>query len=374
MTEHHSNGPRDERRRSPDPTRFLVGAALGVLLLGLSAWQFTAVPDRLADEDAYAAAPACPDGTTWSDPCTTTVQATVRGTREEARGKGRRHFLILTEAGSDTARHVRMGGAPGPVLASVRPGDVVTTTYWRGEIRRVGIGGAVEETHASPLDDWRSTLGIGLAALPVGLLFLWLSLWAGPRLPRRRPAEPGGHHPWALPTTLCLAAVLLGGVGFLAAGIGDDVPGALLMMACGAPPALALGGVCVLPLRRRLRRAEDTSDVVPVGPDGKRCLRASLRGDVPYSVDGFDHLVVGDGRPAATPDPWGNVARRDLPESLTVEGVRAFRLGDDPDAWPRTYQFDGVVITCRDGAEPVLIATRRRDAPLILGALREAWE
>ncbi|WP_181727453.1 hypothetical protein [Streptomyces sp. PT12] len=36
------------------------------------------------------------------------------------------------------------------------------------------------------------------------------------------------------------------------------------------------------------------------------------------------------------------------------------------------YRHDGVVIECRDGDRPVLVATRRRDAPLVLGALEDA--
>lgn len=114
-------------------------------------------------------------------------------------------------------------------------------------------------------------------------------------------------------------------------------------------------------------RAEDTGDVVTVPPAGKRCLRATVHGDVPCSVDGFDHLVVGDGRPAAAPDPEGRVARRELPDTLTVRGVRALQL-DAPESWQHSYQYDGVVIECRDGERTVLVVSGRRDAAVILGA------
>ncbi|MFB8775604.1 hypothetical protein VSS16_23160 [Streptomyces broussonetiae] len=94
-----------------------------------------------------------------------------------------------------------------------------------------------------------------------------------------------------------------------------------------------------------------------------------MHGDVPYSVAGFDHLVVGDGRPAATPDPDGRVARRALPRTLVVRHVRPLRYGD-PEDWKLVFRYeDGVVIECRDGDRAVFVTTARHDAPLILGAL-----
>ncbi|MFC9129238.1 hypothetical protein ACFT4A_20625 [Streptomyces sp. NPDC057099] len=120
---------------------------------------------------------------------------------------------------------------------------------------------------------------------------------------------------------------------------------------------------------RRVRRADDTSDILPAVPAARLTVSATVHGDVPYSRPGYGLLVLGDGPPAATPDPAGRVARATLPETLTVERVRGWRLGEDPDAWPAAYKYNGVVIECRDGDQEVLIATRRRDAPVILGAL-----
>jgi hypothetical protein len=120
-----------------------------------------------------------------------------------------------------------------------------------------------------------------------------------------------------------------------------------------------------------MRRAADVRDVVAVRPERRRCVRASVHGDVPYSVFGFGYLVVGDGPPAATPDPAGRAALRPLPSSLRVVGVRSLRP-DDPEEWPGTYKYDGVVVECRDGEVPVLVGTARREASLVLGALTAA--
>src|SRR5690606_20368316 len=100
-------------------------------------------------------------------------------------------------------------------------------------------------------------------------------------------------------------------------------------------------------------------------------VHATVLGDVPYSVDGFRLLVVGDGRPAATPDPDGVLARRSLPESLTVREVRALQP-EDPISWAEGYRYDAVVLECRDGDRRVRIAMRRADAPVVLGALAAA--
>ncbi|MEI5103210.1 hypothetical protein RB200_37565 [Streptomyces sp. PmtG] len=101
-------------------------------------------------------------------------------------------------------------------------------------------------------------------------------------------------------------------------------------------------------------------------------MRAAVLGDVPgrpYGIDGFDHLVVGDGPPAVTPDPDGRVARRPLPRSLTVRDVRAPRP-DDCALSSGGTAYDTVLIECRDGDATVLVALARDDAPVVLGALR----
>ena len=337
----------------------LIPVGIGLLLVLLATGLLATVPGTLTEARAYVAAPAClPE--TRSATCTTTVPATVRGTENEPRGKGTRYWILLTEEGSDTVRRVQMIGHE-PVQDTVHAGDQVTVTYWRGEIRTVRFGTAAQETKASPADDWRIPVAFGLMTLCFGLSMLLLAWWA---VRHRKAAH---FIPWQ-PGILLVTGILVGGTGFVAGRGAGTVREAFVITALSVVPAAVLGALFTWWLRRRQNRAADTSGIVPVLPDRKQCLHATVRGDVPYSVSGFGLLVVGDGRPAATPDPEGRFARRTLPETLTVQHVRALRP-DDPDGWYEAYKYDGVVMECRDGDRTVLIATRRRDAPLVLGSL-----
>jgi hypothetical protein len=141
------------------------------------------------------------------------------------------------------------------------------------------------------------------------------------------------------------------------------MPEALQGAAMAVLPGIGLGILAELWMWRRSRKAADTSSIVAVRPTQKKFVPAVVLGDVPYSDRFFDRLIVGDGRPVAT--AAGNrrvVAPRTLPETLTVQGVRPFRPGD-PRHWSKAYKYHGVVIECQDGDRPVLIVTRRRDAP-----------
>ncbi len=344
--------------------RFLLPVGVGLVLLLLSAGLFATVPGELAERNAYATAPPCPTGSR-SDACTTTVPATVNGTEDEPSGKTVHHWLLVTERGTDTerrARRVRMDGSE-PVYDSVRAGDEVELTYWRGEIRTVRFRAAAQETWESPEGNWRFPLGAGLFLLPFALMVWWLVWWH-----RCRYTSTTYNRLWQL-TVAVVTGTVVSCVGILGSMVGRDVPNALLITAAAVLPAAGLGALCAWCQQRRTNRAAATvSSIVPVPPTDKRCMRAAVLGDVPYSVDGFDHLVVGDGRPATTPDPDGRVARRTLPETLVVQHVRALRP-DDPQFWKQAFKYDAAVIECRDGEHTVLIAIARRGAPLALGAL-----
>ncbi|HEX5567076.1 MAG TPA: hypothetical protein VFY14_09175, partial [Streptomyces sp.] len=293
----------------------LLPVGFGLLLVLLSAGLLATVPGELADVRAYAAAPACPDDGTRPDTCRARVPATVEGTEAKNVGRSARYWILLAEQGSDTVLRVRMDGWE-PVYDAVRTGDEVTLVYWRGGIRAVEFGAAVQETEASPVGGWRLPLGSGLLTLPFGIGALWTGWWS-----RHHRSSTELSHPWR-PAALWGTCVLVGGVGFAAGMAAGSVPGALLVTAAGVPPAAGLSLLWARRLRRRAEKAEDTSDIVATPVEGKQLLRATVRGDVPYSVEGFDCLVVGDGRPAATPDPTGVFARRELPGTLAVERVR----------------------------------------------------
>lgn len=334
--------------------------AVGLLLVLASAVLLAMVPRALADARAYAAAPACPAGTR-SDSCTTPVRATVEGTEDEAVGKGHWYWLLVTERGSDEEQSVRMAGK-GPVYDSVRAGDRVLLDYWRGEIRAVSFGDATQETHASPSSAWRLPTGLGLLTLPLGSCLLAIGLWCRYRYRARKRVAP-----WQI-TVPIVAGALLSTLGGLTGLAGGGVREAFTVTAAGVPPALGLAALVAWWVARREDRAADTGDIVPVPPEGRQCVHATVHGDVPYSVEGFGLLVVGDGRPAVTPDPDGLFARLSLPESLTVREVRPLRP-EDPAGWAGAYKYDAVVLECRDGDRRVRVVTKRADAPVVLGAL-----
>ncbi|WP_329130973.1 hypothetical protein [Streptomyces sp. NBC_00670] len=335
----------------------------GVLLLLLSAGMFALVPGKIADKDAYLSAPACPAGARSAD-CRAAVGASVEEKVEVHDGKTPDYYLVVTSPGPGGERRLHMDGHA-PVYDAVRAGDTVTLTSWHGAIRSVRSGNAVQDTRLSPVDDWQIPLGVGLAVLPLGLVMLW-SAWGF----RRYRARGNRSWPWLLVGAWVTATVLCP-VGFFAGAAGGDVPHALLITAVGVLPAAAVGGLFVAWTRRRLRRAADVRDIVPMVPVRRKCVRASVRGDVAdgmAGVAGLGYLLVGDGRPAVTPDPSGRYGLVPLAPSLVVQRVRSFRP-DDPAGWSSVYKVNGIVIECRNGDERVLVATRRRDASLVLGAL-----
>lgn len=349
------------RRQEPLPARkTLLLTGIGLLLALVAAGLSVLVWIKVADIDAYETAPACPADTASGD-CTTTAPAVVKDTENQPMGKGQRHWLLLTTGDSDTVQRIRMDGTR-PVYDVVRGGDKVTLTYWQGEISTVRLGAETQETWASPAHDWRWPLAFALLALPFGLMLMLLGWWYRYRYPRATTAVP-----WLL-TTTWMALCVVSCTGFVAGMTADTVRQVLLITAGSVPPSLLLGLVFAWSLRRRLAKAADTSDIVPTLAKERQCLPATVSGDVFYGRDEARSLVVGDGPLTVTPDLRGYVARTPIPGTLTVQRVRAFRLGD-PDSWQQRYKLDGVVLECEDGGRPVMIATSRRDASTILGAL-----
>lgn len=164
----------DWTSKPPYAKRALALAGIGLLFVLVAVGLFATVPGALAHGHAYVNAPPCPPAGTRSDSCTTTVPATVNGTGDWGVGKGHDFWILLTERGSGTAHRVHLaGGRPGPVYDVVRTGDEVTVVYWRGEIRTVRFGALAQEAKASPTDDWRRPMTVGLGLLPVGLGFVW---------------------------------------------------------------------------------------------------------------------------------------------------------------------------------------------------------
>ncbi|WNI25007.1 hypothetical protein [Streptomyces sp. ITFR-16] len=361
---------RDERPETPpglERWKTLVPLCVGLLCVLVAAGLLALVPGTVAEREAYAAAPVCAAGEPRSGDCTTTLPATVEAKEDVRSGKSIHHELTLAERegpGNRTHRLRMIGSAP--VYDTVRTGDEVTFTYWRGEILTVRFGDAAQETERSPADDWRVPVAAGLLLLPFGLILLWAVWWY--RYRYRSSAAPARTAHWTF-ALWPVAGSVMACAGCVAGLEAASITQAFVVTAAALPPALGLGALCGWWTQRRSARAADTSDIVPVPVRERRCVSATVHGDVPYSVAGFGVLVLGDGRPAATPDPDGRVARRVLPKSLTVRGVRSLHRPGDPDGWYTTYGYDAAVIECVDEDRPVLIATHRREAGAILGAL-----
>ncbi|MYW68516.1 hypothetical protein GTY65_31225 [Streptomyces sp. SID8379] len=337
-----------------------------VIMVLVSAVLFALIPLAEADNRAYAAAPRCPAGTR-ADDCRARVPAMVLGTEDEANGRSSAYFLRLTDLKTHSVYRLRMPGKR-PLYAVARPADRVTVTYWKTEARQVRLGSLTQDTWRSPLADGRLPGGFALLLLPLGLGLLWLCWW-------QRYRGRAKEHSWvsavgivagvfvgSTALTLCFAGDLFGGPG---------VWWIARICALAAVPSILLSALLCWSLMRRMRGV--ARNVVPVEPDGHRCVLAIVHGDVPYSVPGYPYLVVGAGPPAATPDPTGRFALVPLPPTLTVREVRALDA-DDPAGWHGNPKDLGIVIDCvdTDGDHRVRIAAGRKTAPLVLGALLEA--
>ncbi|MBB1244541.1 hypothetical protein GL263_13340 [Streptomyces durbertensis] len=322
-----------------------LGAVAAVLLL-------VHVPERLDRERDFDAVGRC----AAADPpagCDR-LAATVREAVSEHRNRKTYHRLTLSDT-EGTTHLVEMLGRH-PVFDAVSPGDRVTMTVWREQVRRVDFGGLRQETTATPTGAYRLPAAAGLSTLVGCLGFLWAAWWWA-----RRNAESPEREPRQV-TVVVLAALAGAGIAFVAPLVTGDMRTALLVAAVAELP---VAGVATLLVRHHRRHAGRSFGAAPLPPRDERCFPGGVLGDVPYAVPGYDHLVAGPGFLAATPDPTGRVARRPLPGTLVVERVRLPHRGD-PGGVPAPGSH---VVQCRDGETPVYIVTDRADVPWVLGAL-----
>uniref|UniRef100_A0AAU2V5A2 Integral membrane protein n=1 Tax=Streptomyces sp. NBC_00003 TaxID=2903608 RepID=A0AAU2V5A2_9ACTN len=365
-----------------DRSAALTPAVIGAVLVIVAGWLLlSTVPRTLDEERAFAAAPGCPVAEVSTE-CRHTVAATVTSAAADHKHRSTYYWLgfghvqdgpgplsgrlksgpLRTSSPTRPAlapSRVKMDGRT-PVFAAVRPGSGLRLTYWRGEVRYVEFQGLRQYTAADPRGGYRLPLAAALVLLSVGGACLRSAYcWV-------RRAEPPAHEPWRL--TVPLAAVLL--ISCFAFGtpwVTGGVPTALLLTAVGAVPVLA--GAAWL-TRRHHRRTTDTIKVTPLAPLGEACFPGTILGEVPYSHEGFGHLVAAPGLLASTPDPAGRFARRPVPRTLTAVRVR-------PPYWtdPGPRPAPGAqVVECRDGATPVYVVTEQRYTALVLGALRRPAE
>ncbi|NEB81509.1 hypothetical protein G3I40_40815 [Streptomyces sp. SID14478] len=350
--------PGGEGRRG---IRVLGWVGLGLVLIG--AVLFALVVPAEADDRAYAAAPDCPAGTR-ADDCRAVLTATVVDKDTEV-SRSDAYYLVLRAPGpaEGTVDRVRLPDDL-PIYDAVRPGDKVTATYWKGEVREVRSGSEVQQVVRSPAQDGRLPGAFAVATSAIGLGLLWLVGWQ-----RHRPAPKGSAHSWK-PAVGIVAGVNVAVAGAMIVLLAADEVGSGLKFAAGAVVPVVLLSVLLCWGAGRWARGI-VAGVVPVPPTERRCLGAVVHGDVPYSRPGYCYLVVGNGPLVATPDPTGRVALAPLPQTLTVRRVRESAVGD-----PR-YDLGGrgeytLVIECADGDREVLVFAGHKHASQVLGALLAA--
>ncbi|TDD29850.1 hypothetical protein E1287_30165 [Actinomadura sp. KC06] len=120
----------------------------------------------------------------------------------------------------------------GPLLNTLRDGDRVKGTIWRGGVVKIATGDAVQTTNASPATMPETMLAMAVVLAVPGFLFVYVAGWRLVRWSRRAPS-PGMN------CVLGVAvALLIGGLGAMAVAGGtaeDTVPevdvGALLLFA-----------------------------------------------------------------------------------------------------------------------------------------------
>ncbi|MER5947276.1 hypothetical protein ABT127_14515 [Streptomyces sp. NPDC001904] len=369
MSDGPIRGKAEPSAREATARRLRPLAYLSVILVLVSAVLFAVVPFAEAGNRAYDAAENCPAGVRRGG-CRAEIKAILIGREDEPSGRSFHYFLSFLRVADDpepVPHRVRMLDDRS-VYEAARVGDRVTVTYWKGEVRQIRLGPLTQQVWRSPADDGRLPGAFALLLLSLGLGLLWacgsLRFLTGARVRAWLPAAGplAGAVVGVTGLVLCLAGGALGR---------QDVWFVARICALAVLPSILLSTALCWGIVARMRRA--ARRVVPVRPTERRCLLAQVYGDVPYSIPGYHYLVVGDGPPAATPDPTGAYGRTPLPDTLTVREVRAL-TADDPESWHRNYKDLGVVIDCvdTDGDIRVRIGAGRRTAPLILGALTAA--
>ncbi|MFI0930357.1 hypothetical protein ACH4RG_01210 [Streptomyces sp. NPDC021019] len=332
--------------------------AAGILLSLVAAWLLLlTTPDARDDERAFTTAPACTaPGGAGSD-CLRTVTAVLDRTEKETGRKTPSYWLYLTEAdGTSTRTRIESDLER---LPAARAGANIEVTYWQDQIRYVDIGPDRHYTNADPRKSFRLPLSIGLLLGIWGATFLTAAAataWSRRRSPRA--------FPWQVGLTVT-GGTFLTLFGAMAAWNSDNIGDALQLtgVACGV-----VLGLCALiaPFLHRRHRGDDTIALKPSVPAEEACFPGLIMGEVPYAGHA-GYLVAGPGVLATTPDPTGAFHRKAAPRTLTPLRVRPPYL-TDPTGRP-DYDGRAVVVECEDNGVPVLVVTRKKDAPAVLGAL-----
>lgn len=341
----------------------ILGASVFGLLCVLVATWLLLVPTRgaLDEERDFRSAVGCAsDGSVpgaRGDDCLRTVEARIdRAGRVERGRKTARFWLYVTEA-DGTSTRTRLAGSPDehPVT---RPGTRVDVTYWRDRIRYVDFESTRRYTNADPRGDYRLPCAFGLGLGLYGLL-----LTSGVYVAARRSRTSVRAFSWQVNLTVA-GALCLTALAAAAPWLTDSAGSAFRLVGLSVPVVLAACWTTALLLRRRRSDGDDTIAVTPSAPTTEHCFPGTVLGDIPYAGAG-GYLVAGPALLASTPDPTGTAFRREVPSTLTPVRVRPPYLTD-----PGRPDHHCWVLECEDGGVPVLIITRKKTMPRVLGALR----
>jgi hypothetical protein len=332
------------------------GGVLGVLLVAL-VW----LPWSWGDLRAYEAAPVCRAGSSMED-CRTVTPATVTAKERLYRDSRGAYRLTLRPADGST-RAVFMAGLRGGLDGSV--GKRAEVVVWRGSVVEVVQGTDRDTVSGSRLLAWRPPMAFLLLLAPAAVAALWTAGWLHLRQ-RRLGRRVTGRE--AVPAAVVLVAAVVAAVGGLPIALTAGSPqGALRAGAWLLAGAVVVAVPFVLWTSGRPQRERRQVPVVARTPEAERVVPGFVRGDVPYSKEGFHRLVVGPGLLAATPDPSGRVARARVP---ALEVVRVRESWPDEALWQGRRSVPTQVVECRDAGREVLVVARAEDLPEVLGALR----
>ncbi|WP_158813259.1 hypothetical protein [Streptomyces rimosus] len=206
-------GPRRPPGRSPVRVR-LTGVLL-IVLAAMSAlgcyFTFAAwLPSDIKDYRDYVAARPCPAdarGKAAYD-CLRTVSFTVENTVIKD-GRNGRHEATLS--GAPVGNGVTDFGGSEPVLETLKPGDRITGTVWRGLVMTISKAGAEQTTSDAPRDEPQITAAFGTF---LGLLTAMSLVFGAVRLLSPRAHEPFTWRPYGRPLLIVMAVACIP-VGFL---------------------------------------------------------------------------------------------------------------------------------------------------------------
>lgn len=230
-------------------------AVFGLPVLGLT-WHSAGLAVRAHSlEQPYATAHACPADAGWYADCVQTVAATVAGPMGSATGAATHRLPLATAGGPRSAQFEGRS----PAVRSVRDGDAVTLTVWRGVVQKIEDRGVVFTTAGVPATWFRRELAATTGFLAMSVLLPGTVLFFAASDERRRAARR---------KFLAVNAVTMATfVALMTAALGLEAgaPVTIIVAVAGAVEVVALAVVAWW-IRRAILRAQGSSSETSSSP------------------------------------------------------------------------------------------------------------